>query len=308
MLLDPFEEQLNLPALLVDLRDGQSGQREVIESSVMLFHDDNAGGGEAMVSTSSSVVRDLKKDILLCAYHAKEGHIASAFSIIDIIWVLYNDLLKYDCREPKWEGRDRFILSKGHGCLALYAVLAKKQFFPADVLDTFAQYDSPLGGHPDRNKVPGIEASTGSLGHGFPMAVGIALALRLKKNDRLVYCLIGDGECNEGSIWESCLLASQYGLGSLCCIVDFNHSTDRALDLGNLKAKFSSMGFETAVVDGHDHQALARSLGLGPWQKPRAVIACTVKGKGCAEMESNPAWHHRIPSEDELEYMMRELY
>ncbi len=260
-----------------------------------------------MIRDSASMVRELKRDILQLAYRAKEGHIASAFSIIDIMWVLYDCLLKYDCREPRWEGRDRFILSKGHGCLALYAVLAKKRFFPADVLDTFAQFDSPLGGHPDRNKVPGIEASTGSLGHGFPMAVGIALALRLKKSDGLVYCLIGDGECNEGSIWESCLLAGHHKLSSLCCIVDFNHSSDRALNLGDLEAKFGSMGFETAVVDGHDHQALAGSLAPGPWQRPRAVIACTMKGKGCAEMENNPSWHHRVPSKDELERMMREL-
>lgn len=257
--------------------------------------------------TSTSTIRDLKRDILQCAYRAKEGHVASAFSIIDIIWVLYDRLLRYDCQLPKSEGRDRFILSKGHGCLALYAVLAKKGFFSADVLDTFARYDSLLGGHPDRNKVPGVEASTGSLGHGFPMAIGVSLALRLKKCDRLVYCLIGDGECNEGSIWESCLLASQHKLRSLCCIVDFNHSSDRALDLGNLEDKFNSMGFETDVVDGHDHDALARSLGSGPWQRPRIVIARTVKGKGCAKMEDNPAWHHRAPSADELESMMREL-
>ncbi len=260
-----------------------------------------------MVDTRASTVKELKREILQCVYRAREGHIASAFSIIDILWVLYDGLLKFDCGKPKWEGRDRFILSKGHGSLALYAVLAKKGFFPADVLYTLGQHDSPLGGHPDRNKVPGVEASTGSLGHGLPMAVGVALALRLKKIDRLVYCLIGDGECNEGSIWESCLLASHHKLGSLCCIVDFNHSGDRALELGNLEAKFSSMGFEIAVVDGHDHQALVGSLGSGPWEKPRTVIACTVKGRGCAEMESDPAWHHRIPSADELERMMQEL-
>lgn len=258
-----------------------------------------------LVNTAS--VRELKKEILRCAYRAREGHIASAFSILDILWVLYNGLIRFDPQHPRWEGRDRFILSKGHGCLALYAVLASKQFFSADLLSNFAQHDNPLGGHPDRNKVPGVEASTGSLGHGFPMAVGIALALKIKKSDRLVYCLVGDGECNEGSVWESCLLASQLGLSSLCCIVDFNHSTDRALDLGDMEAKFISMGFETVVVDGHDHEALAEALGQGPWKRPRAVIAHTVKGKGCVEMESNPAWHHRIPTEDELELMMREL-
>lgn len=269
------------------------------------FVEDNHDGSTECASTA--VVTQLKRDILLCAYRAKEGHIASAFSIIDILWVLYDRLLQYDCRNPKWEGRDRFILSKGHGCLALYAVLAKKDFFASEVLDTFGLFDSPLGGHPDRNKIPGVEASTGSLGHGLPMAVGVALALKIKQNDRLVYCLIGDGECNEGSIWESCLLASHHRLRSLCCIVDFNHSTDRSLELGDLEAKFHSMGFEVSVVDGHDHKALARSLGSGPGLKPRALIASTVKGKGCSEMENNPAWHHRSPSDDELENMLREL-
>jgi transketolase len=267
----------------------------------------SGNSGASAVCTSPSVVSELKKDILLCAHRAKEGHIASAFSIIDIVWVLYDRILRFDCRKPDWGARDRFILSKGHASLALYAVLAKKRFFPAEDLNTFARHDSLLGGHPDRDKIPGVEASTGSLGHGLPMAVGMALALRIKHSDRLVYCLVGDGECNEGSIWEACLLASHHQLNSLCCIVDFNHSTDRALNMGKLDDKFRSMGFDAVVVDGHDHEALASALGSGPWKKPLAVIARTVKGKGCAGMENNPAWHHRSPSDDELGSLMKEL-
>ena len=199
------------------------------------------------------------------------------------------------------------ILSKGHASLALYAVLAEKQFFPVEALDTFSRHDSMLGGHPDRNKVPGVEASTGSLGHGFPMAVGVALALRLKNNDRSVFCLVGDGECNEGSIWETCLLAAHHRLNKLCCIVDFNHSTDRALDLGDLEAKFRSMSFSTAVVDGHDQNELAKFLSAVSTHQPRAVIARTIKGKGCRDMENNPAWHHRAPSLDEMTSFASEL-
>lgn len=260
-----------------------------------------------MLTANESIATDLRKTILRTAFRAREGHIASALSIVDILWVLYGHVLRCDPRQPNWEGRDRFFLSKGHGCLALYAVLAEKGFFPREVLDTFASFDSPLGGHPDRKKVPGVEASTGSLGHGLPIAVGAALALRIKKSSSLVYCLIGDGECNEGSIWEACLLASHHRLDSLCCIVDFNHSTDRALDLGDLEAKFLSMGFAAETADGHDHEQLTRALAPGPWRMPRAVIARTVKGKGCSEMENNPAWHHRIPSPEEFERLMREM-
>lgn len=267
----------------------------------------SGNSGASAVGTSPSVVSGLKKNILRCACRAQEGHIASAFSILDIVWVLYDRILRFDCRQPDWAARDRFVLSKGHASLALYAVLAKKRFFSAADLDTFAGHDSLLGGHPDRNKVPGVEASTGSLGHGLPMAVGIALALRIKQSERLVYCLVGDGECNEGSIWEACLLASHHQLNSLCCIVDCNRSTDRALPMEKLDDKFRSMGFDTVVVDGHDQEALAYALGSGPWKKPHAVIAHTVKGKGCAAMENNPAWHHRSPSPDELESLIAEL-
>lgn len=260
-----------------------------------------------MPSTTESIAAGLRRTILQTAFRAREGHIASALSIVDIVWVLYGRILKCNARQPGWEGRDRFFLSKGHGCLALYAVLVEKGYFGQDVLNSFASFHSPLGGHPDRTKCPGVEASTGSLGHGLPMAVGAALALRIKQSSSRVYCLVGDGECNEGSIWEACLLASHHRLSSLCCIVDFNHSTDRALDLGNLEAKFQSMGFETETVDGHDHEQLTQALASGAWSMPRAVIARTVKGKGCPEMENDPAWHHRIPSPEEFEGLMREI-
>ena len=252
-------------------------------------------------------LKEMKRKILAMSARAHEGHIPSAFSILDILWVLYDRVMVYDCRDSSRADRDRFILSKGHASLAVYAVLAKKGFFASSLLDGFAAYESPLGGHLDRNKVPGVEASTGSLGHGFPMAVGLAMGLRIQKKTGRVYALIGDGEANEGSVWEAALLASHHALTNLCAIVDYNHSTDRALRLGDLSNKFKSFGWETRVVDGHDHEALFHALDGLSTSSPTVVIAETIKGNGCSMMENEPAWHHRFPTEEELETMVREL-
>ena len=188
-------------------------------------------------------VNELKKRIVIAAYRAGEGHIASAFSILDILYVLHTQILGPD---------DRFILSKGHASLAYYAALGL-------AFDDFCGYDSLFGGHPDRNKVPGVLASTGSLGHGFPIAVGVALARKIKGSPGRIYCLVGDGECNEGSIWEASLLAAHHKLDNLCLIVDHNHSNDRAIDLGNLTNKFSAFDFVVTRGSGHDHRKIGRA-------------------------------------------------
>ena len=252
-------------------------------------------------------LNQLKREIVRAATMAGEGHIASAFSILDILWVLYDRVLRFDAKEPRSEGRDRFILSKGHASLGLYAVLAAKQFFPATELQHFGKFEGILGGHPDRNKVPGVEASTGSLGHGLPMAVGMALALRIKKSPSRVFVLVGDGECNEGSIWESALLAAHHHLSQLACIVDYNHSTDRALGLGDIAQKFAAFGWATATVNGHDKEAIYQALQQPHPKGPLAIIADTVKGSGCSRMEGNPAWHHKAPTPQELAEIMIEL-
>jgi transketolase len=254
-----------------------------------------------------TTMRDLRQNILLAASAAKEGHIASAFSVLDIIWVLYDEILRYDCRDPQLESRDRFLLSKGHASLALYAVLAAKGFFSQELLSHFAEYHSILGGHPDRTKVPGVEASTGSLGHGLPMAVGVAMGLKIKESRARVFCLVGDGECNEGSIWEACLLAVHHRLNRLCCIVDYNHSTDRALGLGDLERKFESLGFACVSVDGHSHGELTRALSVVSDDRPSMIVANTVKGRGCGRMENNPEWHHRAPNQSELALLLEDL-
>jgi transketolase len=246
----------------------------------------------------SEIIRKLKRSILIIATNAQEGHIPSAFSILDILWVLYDKVLGE---------KDKFILSKGHGCLALYAVLTEKGIILQSDLDTFCAYNSVLGGHPDMNKVNGVEASTGSLGHGLPLAVGIAMAKKIKDDHARVYCLVGDGECNEGSIWESVLIASHHNLTNLVCIVDYNHSTDRALKLGDLSAKFQSFGWAVCDVDGHNHEILEHFLSVLTPNRPNVIIANTIKGKGIKRIEDNPEWHHKSPTKKELEEMLSEL-
>jgi transketolase len=253
------------------------------------------------------IINDLKKEILLAANKAGEGHVPSAFSIIDILWVLYDQILSFDSNNPNDENRDRFILSKGHGSLALYAVLAHHKFFDKKELKTFESFDSILGGHPDHTKVPGIEASTGSLGHGFPFAVGLALGLCIKNSEKRVFVLVGDQECNEGTIWESALLSAHHKLNNLCVIIDNNHSTDRSLSLGDLIQKFRAFGWETIEIDGHDHGQIYDALSKKNNNVPNAIIANTIKGHGIQEMENNPEWHHKCPTTKEIQIFLEEL-
>jgi len=256
---------------------------------------------------TKSALRALRRRIIEISAAASEGHIPSAFSILDILWVLYDQVLRIDPRDPRNEDRDRFILSKGHGCLGLYAVLASKGFFPFADLADFGKFGSAFGGHPSCAKLPGIEASTGSLGHGFPMAVGCALGLRIRGRRGRVFSLIGDGEANEGSVWEAAMLAAHHRVSNLLCIVDYNHSTDRALALGDIGAKFAAFGWTVRNVDGHDHAALGKGLALEGNDAPVCLVAHTVKGFGCPAMENSPAWHHRSPTPAELPELLRSL-
>lgn len=245
----------------------------------------------------------LKARIATSAAAAKEGHVPSALSILDIVWVLYNQVMKFS--ENPWES-DRFVLSKGHASLAIYVILEEAGLIPSSYLDEFCQYDAALGGHPDCNKVPSIEASTGSLGHGMPMALGMALASKIKKKGNKIFCLVGDGECNEGTVWETALLAGHHALSNFVCIVDYNHSTDRALNMGDIGSKFTSFGWTTLTINGHDHVAIREALETKV-DGPLAVICETIKGKGIQRMEGQPAWHHRSPSKEELVEILREL-
>lgn len=209
-------------------------------------------------------------ELMRLAY-GDEKHDPSAYSTLEVLWVLYDRILKYDPTHPRREDRDRFIMSKGHGPLALYAILVQKGFFPATELSRFLQYDGFLGGHPDRNRVPGVEASTGSLGHGFPMAVGVALGVKAKNLPSRVYVLVGDGESNEGSVWESALLAGNLCLSNLTAILMDNRSSTR--NLGDISAKFRAFGWEVQAVDGRDETAIERALSSPSADRPSLILA-----------------------------------
>ena len=230
----------------------------------------------------------------------KEGHIPSSLSILDIMYVLYDKVLDINSIKENEINRDRFILSKGHASLGLYVVLDHFGLLKEDI-NTVCDLDSKLGGHPT-DKIFGVESSTGSLGHGLPIGVGLALAYKIKKYKNKIYFIIGDGEATEGTIWESALLANHHNLNNLFCIIDFNHSTDRAVDLGNLKMKFDSFGWDVIEIDGHNHNEILNALTYSS-TKPICVIANTIKGKGIPLIENNPEWHHKFPNSEEYKIL-----
>ena len=250
-------------------------------------------------------IRALKYKIASVSSIAKEGHVPSAYSILDILWVLYHDVMKVTGQNELES--DKFILSKGHASLALYAIFLSKKIISVEEFESFCSYDSKFGGHPDSRKCPYIEVSTGSLGHGLPVAVGMAMSSVISSRTNRIFCLIGDGECNEGTIWESAMLAAHHRLGNLTCIVDYNHSTDRALKLGEIDMKFKEFGWGTQCVDGHNHADLRRALLKSFPDQPNVIVANTVKGKGVRSMENEPAWHHKSPTAAELKSILTEL-
>lgn len=228
------------------------------------------------------------------------GHIGPSLSPLEVLRVLYDDIMRLRPGEPGWPGRDRFILSKGHGCLAQYAVLADKGFFPRAALATFCRDGSILGGHPDAGKVPGVEVSTGALGHGLPIAVGLGLAAKMKRQDWRVFVVMGDGEINEGSVWEAAMSAGKHRLDNLVAVVDYNKlqsygPTAEVQDLEPLADKWTAFGFAAVEVNGHDTDQLRQVFTELPRRpgKPTAVIAHTVKGKGIACAENAAEWHHK---------------
>ncbi|MBF8262505.1 MAG: Transketolase [Parachlamydiales bacterium] len=256
------------------------------------------------------MTNQLRKKIAQIVAQAKEGHIPSSFSIVDIIDYLYSEVLHFDAKNPKWDKRDYFVLSKGHGAAALYVVLHKNKFLTDQDLEQYSQTAGILGGHPDTTCVPGAEASTGSLGHGFPMAAGLALGLRIQNKENRIFSLLGDGECNEGTIWETALVAARQQLGNLTAIIDLNGSAAQILPVDPLAEKWEAFGWKVLVIDGHDRDELNRAFGGLNYSfrgNPKVIIAKTVKGKGVSFIEGHGKWHHRIPSSDELEQIYAEL-
>jgi transketolase len=253
-------------------------------------------GSIASLDDRSRMLRGLAIDAL---EGGSRGHIGSTMSLIEILRVLFDDILTFDPNDPLSPSRDRLILSKGHGCIALYVMLADKGFFPREELATFCRYTSILGGHPEYGHVPGVEASTGSLGHGLAIGVGMAYAARLSGSDHHVFVVLGDGELDEGSIWESALAAGHHRLDNLSVVVDYNKlqsygRVDEVWDLEPLAAKWSAFGFDCTEVDGHNVLDLQKALALtSTRQRPRAIIAHTVKGRGISFAEGEPTWHHK---------------
>ena len=248
--------------------------------------------------------RELRRMVIEAMDGGGRGHLGSAMSLIEIMRVLYDDVAHHRPDEPDWSGRDRVILSKGHGCLALYAILADHGYFPRNELKTFCHQISFLGGHPEKGKVPGVEASTGALGHGLAIGTGMAMAAKIENRDTRVLVVMGDGEINEGAIWEAAMHAAKHGLCNLVAIVDYNKlqsygPTSEVLDLEPLTDKWRAFGFETSEVDGHNVAALRDVLAAAIGEKPMAVICHTVKGKGIPFAENEPTWHHksRLPEE-----------
>jgi transketolase len=251
--------------------------------------------------------KHLRRQIIRALVGGGRGHVGPSFSLVEIMRVLYDDVLRYRPSEPKWQGRDRMILSKGHGCLALYVVLADKGFISVEALDTFCRRDSILGGHPEAAKIPGVEASTGSLGHGLSYGLGMALAARIERRDTRVFVVMGDGEINEGSVWEAALCAGKHRLAHLTAIIDYNKfqsagPTREIQDLEPLADKWRAFGFAVEEVDGHDVAALRSLFRRLPFalDRPSTIICHTVKGKGLPFAENDPNWHHKAKISSEL--------
>lgn len=250
--------------------------------------------------------KTVRRNILLAANKSRHGHIPSCFSVVEILHSLYS-VMQHDPQNPEAEDRDVFILSKGHASLALYVTLADAGYFEMEGVNSYGLHESQFGCHPDRLKIPGVEASTGSLGHGIGIAVGVAMALKMKNSDRRVYTLVGDGEANEGSVWEALLVANHQKLDNFTVIYDNNMSHERGLQIADPVSNLKGFGCEVVSVDGHDIEALKGALSRETGAV-NAVVANTVKGFGCPTMtENHYAWHHRFPKDEELDVLLAEL-
>lgn len=260
------------------------------------------------------ILKKLRKNIFLTAYSGGIGHLASAFSVLEILYALYIEkAMAHSPQNPNWENRDRLILSKGHGSLALYNILSLSGYFPKDELHTFCRPGSRLGGEPNTLEVPGVEASTGSLGHGLSIGIGMALALKADKKNNRVYVILGDGECEEGSVWEAIMSGAAFKLDNITAIVDNNRVQKMGFvkDIAGIDSwanRFEAFGWQVKFADGHNVEDICLKLNE-TWDegKPRVLIANTIKGKGVSIMENVPGWHWRMPNKRELKVVMREL-
>lgn len=260
------------------------------------------------------IARRVRIGILEEVYNAKSGHPGGSLSVADILTVLYFNQMNVDEKEPKSPSRDRLVLSKGHVAPALYSVLAEKGYFDKSELKTLRKIDSMLQGHPDMNKTPGIDMSTGSLGQGLSVANGMAIASKLNHDGIRIYCLCGDGELEEGQVWEAAMTSSHYKLDNICLIVDNNNlqidgKVEEVMSIYPLDKKFKSFGFEVINIDGHDIKQIINALNEAKTikGKPTVIIAKTIKGKGISFMENVADWHGKAPNEEQYNLAMKEL-
>jgi transketolase len=266
------------------------------------------------LSDVADLSRHTRTAVLHMVYRARSSHIGSSFSMVELLACLYGRILRVDPSRPDWPDRDRFILSKGHACAALYAILAERGFFPREWLSSFYQDGSPLAGHITHTTVPGVDASTGSLGHGLPIATGMALAGKRDDRPFQVYALLSDGECDEGSTWEAILFAGHHKLDNLIAIVDYNKvqsigRVEEVLDLEPFADKWRACRWAVREIDGHDLAQVDSALTSVPFERgrPTCIIAHTVKGKGVSFMEDTVLWHYRSPDDQELASALAEL-
>ena len=260
------------------------------------------------------LAQKIRVHVLLMTHKAGASHVGTCLSVADILAVLYTDVLRVDPARPNWPERDRFILSKGHGAAAAYAVLAERGFFPLTWLDTYCQDDSVLEGHITSHGVPGVEVSTGSLGHGLSISCGMALAGKRERLPYRVFAVLSDGECEEGSTWEAVLFAAHHRLDNLIAIVDYNKiqsfgTIKEVLDLEPLADKWRAFGWSVREIDGHDCAQIEDALKGVPFKpdKPSCIIAHTIKGKGVSFMENQLAWHYKSPTVEQLAQALAEL-
>ena len=251
--------------------------------------------------------RQIRADVLKISQASGHGHVPTCFSVVEMLVALYR-AMRHDPARPDWEGRDLFVLSKGHAALGYYCTLAAFGYFDVAGVYGFGSYGARFGCHADRTKVPGVEVSTGALGHGIGVAVGMALAAKIERSDRRVYTLIGDGESNEGSVWEAVMVAANLGLSNLTILYDDNGSQERCLPLANPAERFRAFECDTVAVNGHDLAALATALRHRPAARPRVVVCQTVKGWGCRTLvDTVHQWHLMSPTPAQLEQLLGEL-
>ena len=256
--------------------------------------------------------KELRREILKMLFTAQSGHPGGSLSCVEMLMALYYEVMNINPKDPKKADRDRFVLSKGHACPTLYAILADLGYFPKEDLANLRQIDSHLQGHPDCNKTPGVDMNTGSLGQGISLAMGLALAAKHAKADYKVYTVIGDGECQEGLVWEAAMAAAHYKLDNLVVMLDYNKlqidgSNDQVMGLGDIVAKFNAFGFECFEVDGHDIPAIVEALKAPVSGKPKFICCNTIKGKGVSFMEDQSGWHGKVMSAEDFEKAMKEL-